>query len=127
MSEIETLPNAVARFVDALNAADEASLLATLAEDAFVNDAQREFSGMGKIAPFVRRELISPKLTMTPVRTARHRGMIAVDALIDGDFDKAGLPDPLTLSFYFTVEDDLIVTLFVVRNKHVTESPIPLP
>ena len=35
-----------------------------------------------------------------------------------GDFDKRGLPDPLVIAFYFTVQSDLIVQLIILRNRN---------
>ena len=36
---------------------------------------------------------------------------------MDGLYDKTGLPDPLILTHYFTVRDDRIIRLFVIRNE----------
>jgi hypothetical protein len=39
------------------------------------------------------------------------------DRNVDGHYDKRGLPDPLVLAFYFTVQSDLIVQLIILRNR----------
>ena len=65
-----------------------------------------------------------PKVTMAVKGTRAHRGMLAIDAEIDGEFDKANLPNPLILSFYFIVEADLIVSLFIMRNRSASETLI---
>ncbi len=44
---------------------------------------------------------------------------VAVTANIDGNFDKTGLPDPLVLTFYFSISGDRIVQLIIVHNKPV--------
>jgi hypothetical protein len=36
---------------------------------------------------------------------------------MDGAFDKTGLPDPLPMTFYFSVTDDRIVQMFAINNK----------
>ena len=41
----------------------------------------------------------------------------SVTANVDGNYDKRGLPDPLVLAFYFTVQGDLIVQLIILRNR----------
>jgi hypothetical protein len=46
--------------------------------------------------------------------------MVAVAAKVDGNYDKTNLPDPLILSFYFTLSGDKIATLIIVFNKPVT-------
>ncbi len=35
-------------------------------------------------------------------------------AIIEGDYDKTGLPDPLTLTFYFTIDGERISQLIVL-------------
>ncbi|MEO8883671.1 MAG: nuclear transport factor 2 family protein [Devosia sp.] len=119
-----SLPTIIRRFVAALNSFDEAALLATLADDAFINDAQREFWGKPAIAAFMRKELIGPKVTMAVTDFRGHHELLAVDAWIDGEFDKAGLPHPLILTFYFTIEAGLISTLFIMRNRPASETLI---
>jgi len=119
-----SLPIIIQRFIDALNSFDEAALLATLADDAFINDAQREFWGKATIAAFARKELIGPKITMAVTDFRGHHELLAVDAKIDGEFDRTGLPDPLILTFYFTIEAGLISTLFIMRNRPTAEAVV---
>ena len=40
-----------------------------------------------------------------------------VHAVTDGEYDKTGLPDPLVLTYYFTVRGDRIVQLIIIRNE----------
>jgi hypothetical protein len=40
-----------------------------------------------------------------------------VHAVTDGEYDKTGLPDPLVLTYYFTVRDDRIVRLIIIHNE----------
>ena len=54
---------------------------------------------------------------MAPTASHRHRGLLAVEARIDGEFDKTNLPDPLILSFYFTLRDGRITQLIILHNK----------
>ena len=115
-----SLPIIIQRFISALNSFDEAAFLATFAEDAFINDVQREFWGRPAIAAFARKELIGPKVMMAVTDFRGHHELLAVDAKIDGEFDKTGLPDPLILTFYFTIEAGLISTLFIMRNRSET-------
>jgi len=36
---------------------------------------------------------------------------------MDGTYDKTGLPDPLILSFYFSLRGDQITQLIILRNQ----------
>jgi hypothetical protein len=54
---------------------------------------------------------------MAPVRAVERHGDVSVDARMDGTYDKTGLPDPLILSFYFTVREERITQLIIIHNK----------
>jgi hypothetical protein len=53
----------------------------------------------------------------TPNRRPRNI-LSATTANVDGNYDKRGLPDPLVLAFYFTIQSDLIVQLIILRNRY---------
>jgi SnoaL-like domain len=110
------LPAVVAEHIDAVNAFDTERVLATFAADALVNDNHREFWGTTAIHDFVAREIVGDHVTMSVTEVIEHDGLIAVWARYDGDYDKAGLPDELILTNYFTVTDGRISTLFIIHN-----------
>jgi ketosteroid isomerase-like protein len=112
-----TLPAPVQGYIDASNAMDGDALIECFADDAFVNDARREFWGKAAIRAWLDREVIGDKVTMDVTTTSAHYGDVAVDAVMDGDYDKTGLPSPLVLTHYFTVRDDRIVRLIIIRNE----------
>jgi hypothetical protein len=56
-------------------------------------------------------------VTTSPTSTAGHYGEVIVHAVTDGEYDKAGLPDPLVLTYYYTVRDDRIVRLIIICNQ----------
>lgn len=112
-----SLPPAVARFIAAANAFDLDGIMATFTNDAFVNDNHREFWGKDAIRPFIAREIVGDRVTMAVTETRTHRGLIAVAAKVDGNYDKTNLPNPLTLSFYFLLDGDRIASLIVIFNK----------
>jgi hypothetical protein len=112
-----TLPAPVQGYVAASNAFDGDALIEWFADDAFVNDARREFWGKGAIRAWLDREVIGDKVTMDPTATSEHYGEVIVAAVMDGEYDKAGLPDPLVLTHYFTVRGDRIARLIIIRNE----------
>ena len=111
------MPDVIAAHVAAVNAFDLDAIAATFADDALVNDAQREFPGAESIRAWARRELVGDKVTMDVVEVVRHRALTIVRARYDGDYDKTNLPAELILTNYFTVEDGKITSLIVLRNK----------
>jgi hypothetical protein len=111
------LPPLVAAYVDATNSFDPERLMATFAEDALVNDQLRDYWGKPSIREWAKRDIIGERLTMNVTKVIKHYGNFIVTANVDGNYDKRGLPDPLVLAFYFTVQSDLIVQLIILRNR----------
>ena len=112
-----TLPAPVQGYIDAGNAGDGDALIGWFADDALVNDTRREFLGTQAIRAWLDREIIGDKVTTDPTATAGHYGEVIVHAVTDGDYDKTGLPDPLVLTYYFTLRDDRIVRLIIIHNQ----------
>jgi hypothetical protein len=113
----ESLPTPVSEYVEASNTFDGERLIATFADDAMVNDARREFWGIDAIKRWSDKEIIGDKVTMDVRGVKEHYGDLIVSAVMDGDFDKTNLPDELVLTHYFTVRDDKIVSLVIIRNQ----------
>jgi SnoaL-like protein len=112
------LPPLVAAYVEATNSFDLERLLAAFAEDALVNDQLRDYWGKPAIREWATRDIIGESLTMNVTKVINHYGNFIVTANVDGNYDKRGLPDPLALAFYFSVQSDLIVQLIILRNRY---------
>jgi hypothetical protein len=112
-----TLPAPVEGYVEASNAFDGDALIACFADDAMVNDARRQFWGAGAIRRWLDRELIGDKVTMQVSSVVERGSEIVVNAIMDGTYNKTGLPDPLVLTHYFTVHDDRITQLIIILNE----------
>jgi ketosteroid isomerase-like protein len=112
-----TLPKIVADHIAACNAHDAEAWMATFAPDAMVHDRQREFIGTDAIRGFGDKEIFGDNVTMAVHRAWDRHGDITVHARLDGTYDKTGVPDPLILSFYFSVRGDRITQLIIVLNK----------
>jgi hypothetical protein len=54
---------------------------------------------------------------MEVVSAVDHYGDLIVTAKLDGNYDKSGLPDPLILTFYFTLRGNKITKLIILLNK----------
>lgn len=111
------LPKIVTDHIDACNAHDIDAWMATFAPDAMLNDIQREFIGPDAIRGFGKKEIFGDNVTMAVHRAWDRHGDIIVHAKLDGTYDKTGLPEPLILSFYFSLRGDLITQLIIVHNK----------
>jgi hypothetical protein len=111
------LTGVVAEHIAAVNAFDIDAIMATFAEDAYVNDARREINGSTAIRAWVAKEMVGDKVTIDVVDVVDHHGDTIVRGRYDGTYDKTNLPDELVLSNYFSVRDDKIVSLVVVFNQ----------
>jgi hypothetical protein len=112
-----SLPPVIAGHIAACNAHDIDAWMATFAPDALLNDFQREFAGAEAIRAFGEKEIFGASVTMAPLRVVDRNGDVAVDAHIEGTYDKTGLPDPLILSFYFSLREGAINQLIIIHNK----------
>lgn len=112
-----TLPPPVSAYIAATNAFDLDALMATFAADALVNDHRDEFASLDLIRDWAQREIVGDRVTMQVAAATCRGNSVAVNAIIDGNFDKAGLPDPLVLTFYFAVSGERIDQLVIVHNK----------
>jgi hypothetical protein len=111
------LSGVVADHINAVNAFDAEAIVATFAEDAYVNDNKREFVGIDRIRAWVEREMVGDKVTIEVTEVIDHYGDTIVRGRYDGEYDKTNLPDELILSNYLSVRDGRIVSLIVIFNQ----------
>ncbi|MDT7601781.1 MAG: hypothetical protein QOK26_3858 [Pseudonocardiales bacterium] len=111
------LTGVVADHVAAVNAFDTDGIVATFAEDAYVNDNRREIAGIDAIRRWVEKEMVGDNATMDVREVVDHYGDTVVRAAYDGEYNKANLPDVLVMSNYFGVRDGKIVSLAIIFNQ----------
>jgi hypothetical protein len=107
----------VSAYIAATNHFDIDALMGTFAEHALVNDHRNEFVGLDTIRAWAQREIIGDRVTLQVTDATSRGNAVAVTANIDGNFDKTGLPDPLVLTFYFSLSSERINQLIIVHNK----------
>ncbi|HEX4305667.1 MAG TPA: nuclear transport factor 2 family protein [Solirubrobacterales bacterium] len=118
MPKTTELTGVVAEHVAAVNAGDLDAIVATFADDAYINDARREFVGTDAIRRFVEKEIVGDNIVMEIREVLDHHGDTIVRAAYEGDFDRSNLPDgDVILSNYFSVRDGRIVSLVTVNNR----------
>lgn len=119
---ISRLPAAIAGYIAATNALDIDALMTTFAEDALVNDHPKEFVGQAAIRSWAEREIIGDRVTLRTTSAAVRDTSAVITAVVDGRFDKSGLPDLLVLTFYFALGGDRIDQLVIVHNAPASQS-----
>jgi hypothetical protein len=115
----QNLPRPITEYIGASNTFDGDRLIAAFADDALVNDARREFWGIEAIKRWSDKEIIGDKVTMDVQEVIEHYGDFVVAAVMDGEYDKTNLPVVVILTHYFTVRNDKIVSLIIIRNTPV--------
>jgi ketosteroid isomerase-like protein len=77
------LSGVVADHIAAINARDTDAVVATFAEDAYVNDNHREFVGTDAIRRWVAQELVGDKVSIEVGEVIHHHG----DTIVRGAYD----------------------------------------
>lgn len=108
------MPAPVAAFVKAVNDGDGASLLGLFAEDALVNDELVAYWGKARVREWAERDIFGKKLTIGVLASRTHYEHVILSARVRGEFDLRGLPDPLLLTFHFSLAEGRIVLLVIL-------------
>jgi hypothetical protein len=111
------LTGVIADHIAAVNAFDTDAIVATFADDAYINDNRREIAGTDAIRRFMAKEFVGDRVTMEVREVVDHYGDTIVRAKYDGTYDKTNLPDELIMSSYFSVRSGRIVSLVVIFNQ----------
>src|SRR5262249_36106434 len=96
---------------------DSAAFIATFTDDALVNDFARNFWGKSNIKEWADKEMIERKVTFKADEIVEHHGDFLITSLTDGNYDKTTSPDPTYLDYFFTLKNDKIVKMIVIKNK----------
>ena len=111
------LSGVVAEHIRAVNAFDIDAIVATFAEDAYVNDNRREIAGIEAIRRWVEKEMVGDHVTIEVREVLDHYGETIVRGAYNGEYDKTNLPKELILSNYFGIRGGKIVRLIVIFNQ----------
>ena len=117
MTTATKLTGVVAEHLRAVNDFDTDAIVATFADDAYVNDNRREIRGRDAIRRWVTKEMVGDSVTIEPVEVLDHYGDTIVRGRYDGTYDKTNLPDELVMTSYFGIREDKIVSLAVIFNQ----------
>ncbi|MEF2976734.1 nuclear transport factor 2 family protein [Subtercola sp. YIM 133946] len=115
------LTGVIAEHFAAINASDTDRIVATFADDAYVNDHRNVFEGITAIRDWIEREIVGDAVTIDVVDVRDHYGDAIVDGRYDGTYDKTNLPDDFVLTHYFSVRENKIVSLIIIFNQPLAE------
>lgn len=100
-----TLPKAVENFVAAINAHDASALAEVFADGATVRDNGTTYAGAAEIRDWIQRQLINPRIVVTPISFAGDRLVASGDGDIPGG--------PLSFALVFDIKDDQVTSLAI--------------
>jgi hypothetical protein len=116
-SQLPPMPIPVAAYVLATNRFDLDGLVHAFADDALVNDQLFEYWGRDQIRHWAQRDIIGQQTVVYVTKVVQRYTDAVVTAHVDGSYDKRGLPNPLVLTFYFSLSAEKIVQLIILRNE----------
>ncbi|WP_372053215.1 nuclear transport factor 2 family protein (plasmid) [Tistrella mobilis] len=100
-------------WIDAVNEDDFDTLRQLFTENAEVVRGDRQIRGRPSIGAWAAHEIFAMRLRLTPVDWQETGAEVAVRVAVAGDFDPAGLPDPVIILLRFTLVADGISRLVV--------------
>jgi hypothetical protein len=105
------LPPLAASYVQATNSHDPAAFRALFAADALVNDNGREFRGAQAIQEWSDREIFAADVTLEVIDAVEREGETVLTTIVEGTFDRTGLPDPVIIDQHLVESGGRIVAL----------------
>ena len=112
------VPQPIRDYFTAMNAFNSEGMIAPFTDDGLVNDIQREFWGSDAIKRWADKESVGDHVVTTDFTEVKeHHGSWFISTAVDGEYDKTGLPEPLILTYYFTLDGEQISSLIIVGNK----------
>jgi hypothetical protein len=92
------LSGIVAEHIRVVNGFDTDAIVATFAEDAYVNDNRRGIVGIKAVRRWIEKEKVGDKVTIEVREVLNHYGDTIVHGAHDVEYDKTDLPKELTLT-----------------------------
>ncbi|EHJ00990.1 hypothetical protein CDLVIII_4479 [Clostridium sp. DL-VIII] len=108
------LQEPIKTYFNSSNNSDSNKFISIFDKNAIVIDEGQEYIGLDKIQEWSLKHHFAVKLKLEVINTAKKNSIDVITAKVDGDFDKAGLPDPLLLDFHFSVVKGMVTKLEIL-------------
>lgn len=117
--KVDALPKPIADLVVASSRNSMDGFLACWADDALLVDSHRRFWGKEAIRRWSSIEWVGDNVAFLEIRDVEERadGNWVVHAVLEGVYDKEGLPDDYVCAFFFKLRGDRIVRLIILPYK----------
>lgn len=104
------LPICITSYLEATNACDPQTVIATFTEDATVADESHEYRGHGEILEWYEKTTREYQPTLEVLGFTEAQGEVVTKVRVSGTFDGS----PIELDFHFTLKDNRIASLSIV-------------
>ncbi len=84
-------------YIRTVNSHDAEAYQALFADDAVVDDAGREFTGLTAIKKWSDSDIFAALVTMEVTDETEQNSEAVITTKVDGNFDRTGLPDPVVI------------------------------
>lgn len=92
------LPVLADAYVRATNGGDAAAYIGLFADAAVVDDGGREFHGRNDIEEWSQQEVFAVQVRLEVTDVSGSDDDTLLTTIVDGNFDKSGLPDPVVIT-----------------------------
>lgn len=113
------LPAVADGYVRTVNKGDAAGFNRLFTEDAIVDDNGRTFQGQQAIADWGAREIFAASVTLDVLSAEEQADGATIVTIVDGTFDRTGLPDPVVIEQRIEARNGRIARL----SCRLTEAP----
>ena len=106
-----SLPVVADQYVRLINQSQSTDFMQLFSDRAIVEDAGKTIVGRDQIQKWCQSEIFDANVSLDVIDVAEQNGGVVVKTLVDGNFDRTGLPDPLIIEQTILIEGDKIVRL----------------
>ncbi len=105
------LPNAADEYVRTINSHDGVRFGELFVDDAVVDDNGRTFRGRKAIEEWGASDIFAANVTLEVLSTRDDTDGATLITIVDGTFDRTGLPDPVVIEQRITTQNGRIAAL----------------
>jgi hypothetical protein len=98
-------------YVRAVNDGNANAYGALFHENALVDDGGREFRGRDAIRTWSASDIFAVNVRFEVVDSTERDGDAVLTTIVEGDFDRTGLPDPVVIVHRITAENEKVARL----------------
>lgn len=116
-AEAASAPSELVQLLEGINTCDVELLLGAFTPDASINDQLVEYCGTTGVRIWAEHELYPSRVSMLLLDVRIKATSLVATCEVKGDFDGLGLPDPLILLLYISLDGKKIDQLILIRKS----------